>query len=110
MSGVESPRQLVARTAAEWAALWRDHGGTGPPPSVDLSTRTVVAVFLGSRPSGGYSVQIVGTRQQGATTIVEWQEARPDPRDITAQVMTSPAHIASIPRVTGEIRFEKVER
>jgi hypothetical protein len=29
---------------------------------------------------------------------------------VTAQVITSPAHLATIPKFAGEIRFEKLER
>src|SRR5689334_14050733 len=91
MSSVESPRQVVARDAAEWAALWRLHSGESTPPKVDLNTRTIVAVFLGSRPSAGFDVAIVGTRQSNGALIVQWRERRPSRDDITAQVLTSPA-------------------
>jgi hypothetical protein len=73
MSRVEEPAQVVARTAAEWAALWRRHGGETKPPAVDLSTRTVVAVFLGTRTTSGYSVDVVGTRESGGTLTVLWR-------------------------------------
>jgi hypothetical protein len=109
MSQVDSPRVAVARTSAEWAALWRQHTGDGAPPAVDLNTRTVVAVFLGSRPSAGFAVDIVGTREANGTLIVQWQERRPSRDMITAQVLTAPAVIASLPKFTGEIAFEKVE-
>lgn len=110
MSQIEEPMQVAARSAAEWAALWRKHAGDSPLPKVDFATRTVVAVFMGTRSSGGYAVEISGTRQDKGTTIVEYRERRPEPGQVAAMVITSPAHIAAIPRVTGEIRFEKVER
>ena len=110
MSQVESPRQIVARTQAEWVALWRDHAGATSPPTVDLTTRTVVAVFLGSRSTGGYTVEITGTRQQGPALVVQWRERRPAPDQVAAQVITSPAHLVSIPHVAGEIRFEKADK
>ena len=65
MSQIEDPKQAVARTPAEWAALWRQHAGdkAGCRRSISRS-RTVVAVFLGTRKSAGYAVEITGTRQQ----------------------------------------------
>ena len=110
MSQIESPKQAVARTPAEWTALWRQHAGETPLPKVDFGSRTVVAVFLGTRMSAGYLVEITGTRQEKGALIVEWRERRPEPGTVTAQVITSPAHIATIPKFAGEIRFEKVER
>ena len=110
MSQVDSARQAVARNASEWAALWKMHSGESKPPAVDLGSRTVVAVFLGSRPTAGYAVQIIGTRQANGALIVQWQERRPASGDILAQVLTSPATIVSIPKFAGEIKFEKVEK
>ncbi len=110
MSEVDMPKQVAARTPAEWAALWRQHAGDTPLPKVDLASRTVVAVFLGTRSSAGYAVEITGTRHDKGGLIVEWRERRPEPGSISAQVLTSPAHIATIPKFAGEIRFEKVER
>ena len=110
MSNIDQPRQAAARTAAEWAALWRQHAGDKPAPKVDLGSATVVAVFLGSRMSAGYAVEIVGARRQGDALIVQWAERAPDRGDITAQVITSPAQIVAMPKFAGEIRFEKVSR
>lgn len=111
MSQVDSPKRVVARNATEWAALWREHSGEEKPAApIDFGSRTVVAVFLGSRPSAGYSVEIIGTREEKGALIVRWQERRPAADAILAQVLTSPAIIASIPKFAGEIRFEKVDK
>ena len=110
MSQIGSPKQAVARTPAEWTALWRQHAGETALPKVDFGSRTVVAVFLGTRASAGYAVEITGTRQEKGALIVQWRERRPEPGMVAAQVITSPAHIATIPKFAGEIRFEKVER
>ncbi len=107
MSGIEEPREAVARSAEEWAALWRQHAGDRPAPRVDFATRTVIAVFLGTRPSAGYAVEIVGTRVEGAGLVVEWSERSPERGTVAAQVLTSPAHIVTVPKVTGPVRFEK---
>ena len=110
MSQVDMPKQAVARTAEEWAALWKLHNGDRPAPKVDLAARTVVAVFLGSRMSAGFAAEIAGTRQQGSVLIVEWRERKPERGMVSAQVITSPAHIATIPKFAGEIRFEQVDK
>ena len=110
MSQVDSPKQVVARTPAEWTELWRKHAGGTAPPKVDFGSRMVVAVFLGTRSSAGYFVELTGTRQDNGALVVEWRERRPERGQVSAQVMTSPAHIATIPTFAGEIRFERVER
>ncbi|HXG87986.1 MAG TPA: VWA domain-containing protein [Vicinamibacterales bacterium] len=109
MSGITRPQQSVARTAAEWQTLWSQHVLGRPAPVVDFTKQMVVAVFLGSRSSSGYAVQITGVRKDGNTLVVQWAERKPEPGMMAAQVMTSPSHIATVPRHVGDLRFEKVE-
>jgi PrcB C-terminal len=110
MSLVESSRHAVVRTPDDWTALWKEHSGARPAPEVDFAKVTVVAVFLGKRPTAGYAVGITGTRQDGQALVVQWMETRPPADRMIAQVITSPVHIASMPKFAGEIRFEKVEK
>jgi PrcB C-terminal len=112
MSGVDEPRQAAAVTAGEWAALWRQHAPDKPLPKVDFTTRSVVAIFLGSRPTAGYDLEILGTKREGDTVVVEWAEVRPKQGLLLAQVLTSPALIATIPKTpgAGTIAFRKVTR
>ena len=108
MSGIDSPRQVVARNDKEWTALWQQHAGPAKAlPKVDFSKRTVVAVFLGSRPSAGYRVEVSGTRRDGKALVVTWREIPPARDSLLAQVITSPAHLVSIPKFDGEITFER---
>lgn len=110
MSNVDEARTAVASTEAEWSALWKSHASDKALPKVDFAKRRVVAVFLGSRPSAGYRVEIIGVKPEGGGVVVEWSEARPKPGLLLAQVLTSPAAIASIPRSAGGVTFRKVTR
>ena len=110
MSQIDSPRQAVARSPAEWAALWKAHAGADPAPPVDLTKTTVIAVFLGERSTAGFAVEITGVRRDGASLVVTWSERTPSAGQMTAQIITSPAHLATIPAFAGEIRFEKAAK
>jgi hypothetical protein len=107
MSAIDSARQVVAKTQAEYDALWREHAPGRAAPPVDFSRNMVVAVFLGSRPSAGFEVQITRVQREGDAAVVTWAERRPGRDQIAAQVMTAPAHIVSVPRVDGTVRFVK---
>lgn len=107
MSGIEESRQVVVRSDDEWTTLWREHAGAKPAPPVDFATQMVLAVFLGTRPSAGYGVEIISARPDGSGLAVSWSEQRPSRDTITAQVLTAPAHFVAVPKVTGSIRFEK---
>ena len=60
MSGQQSAKQVTVRTDAEWNALWKDHAPTARMPAVDFTSDMVVGIFLGSKPSSGHGVEIVG--------------------------------------------------
>ncbi len=109
-SQAELARQEVARTPAEWSALWRSHAPNRPVPDVDWSSMMVAAVFLGSRSTGGYSVEIVRTRADGGSLVVEYVEKRPAPGAITVQILTSPFHIVVIPAFSGPVRFVNADK
>ncbi|MES1254870.1 MAG: protease complex subunit PrcB family protein [Acidobacteriota bacterium] len=108
-SGIDMPRTVIVRTTAEWGTLWRDHApGTDAPP-VDFSAQAVVGVFLGSRPTAGYSVEIVRTVSRGAGLVVQYVESRPGKGAMTAQMLTAPYHLVAVAAGARDIQFEKVE-
>ena len=109
-SNVDAPKQVVVRDAAAWRALWQQHAPDRPLPAVDFDKESVVAVFLGSKPTAGYNVTIVSTTEGGGALVVKYREARPKPGGITAQVLTFPYHIVAIPKVSAQnVTFEKAE-
>jgi hypothetical protein len=108
MSGIDRPQQVVARTSDEFQLLWQRHAPGRPAPAVDFAKSMVVAVFLGSRPSGGYQAEITEISTEGNVMVVQWAERRPGPGQLAAQVMTSPSHLVTVSRHQGEVRFEKV--
>lgn len=113
-SGVEESRQIVVRTADEWAALWRVHGMARERPKIDFTREMVVGVFIGSRPTAGFGVDIVGVAEESGGSpsdprfVVRYREKTPGPDAITAQVLTSPYVLVSVPTMAGEVKFERV--
>jgi hypothetical protein len=89
-SGIESQREIVVRTAADWKALWKEHAPDEPMPAVDFSTSVVVGVFLGLRNTGGYQVTISSVDRQGKDVVVVWREQKPAPNTVVTQMVTFP--------------------
>jgi hypothetical protein len=108
-SNVDNARQAVARTAAEWAVLWRQHSPDRPQPTVDFARDMIVGVFLGSRPSAGFAVDVVSAHDEHGALVVQYRETRPPPGAITAQIITSAYCIVALPRRDGYVRFERVQ-
>ena len=107
-SAVDEGRQITARTQAEWTKAWRSHAFERPAPKVDFAREMVIGVFMGSRPTSGFTVEIAGTREEGGTLIVEYRETTPGPGLLSAQILTSPYHLVSVPRIDGDVKFERV--
>ena len=110
MSAIDQPRQVTVRSAPEWGALWKENGAQAPLPPVDFSREMVVGVFVGTRPTAGYGVEIVRAIGNSSTLVVEYVETAPSRDTITAQVLTAPYHLAAIPKRDGTVTFKKVDK
>ena len=104
-SGQQTAKQVTVRTAAEWKALWKDHAPTEKMPSVDFARNMVVGIFLGSKPSAGHDVEIVGVRTQEKDLIVEYVQKQPGRGTMAAQILTEPFHLVAVPIHAGTVRF-----
>ena len=104
-SGQQIGRQVTVRTAAEWKALWKEHAPTDKMPEVDFTRNMVVGIFLGSKPSAGHEVEIVGVRTQDKDLIVEYVQKQPARGTMAAQILTEPYHLVAVPRHAGTVRF-----
>jgi hypothetical protein len=109
MSNIEEPRQAVVRTAAEWQTLWKQHDPGRAAPPVDFSQLMVAAVFLGTRPTAGFTAEITAVKTDGDRTVVEYRERRPAADAFVAQVLTSPFHIVRMPRSAGPVELRLVK-
>jgi hypothetical protein len=109
LSAVERPREAVVRNQAAWEALWKQHAPQAQAPPVDFAARTVIAVFVGTRPSAGYDVTITAVEQNESGIVVRYRATSPHRDMMTAQILTSPFSIVSVPRFDGDVRFERVD-
>jgi hypothetical protein len=105
-SQITEPREAVVRSADEWGALWSAHRSERPP-TVDFSRFMVVGVFLGTRPTSGYTVEIVRVHSQDGVTTVEYREGRPAADSFNLQVLTAPFQLVRIPP-TEKVEFRKL--
>jgi hypothetical protein len=109
-SGVSDARAVAVASRADWDALWKSHAGLQTAPPVNFSQELVAAVFLGTRPTGGFSVEILRARREGAALVIEYAERVPAASDLVTQVLTSPFHIVKLPRFDGPIHFRKTSK
>jgi len=111
-SGVRTPGQEVVKDAEAWKTLWnRVNSNRRPapkPPEVDFEMQTVVAVFMGTRNSGGYGIRVDKVIDGGEKTIVRVKKSSPPPGAMVTMAITQPYDIVAIPKSDRPIEFKNV--
>lgn len=106
--GPEEPRRAVITSAAEWTAFWG--GGAAPGlAGVDFARDMVIAVALGTRPTGGHSVTVESARREGRRLLVTVREVSPGAGCVVSQALTSPVVAVRIPRSSEPVEFVVVQ-
>jgi hypothetical protein len=101
----QDAKQVTVRTAAEWNTLWKGHAPTTKTPTVDFTKDMVVGIFLGTKPSDGHQVDIVGVRTEEKELIVEYVQRQPGRGTMAAQILTEPYHLVAVAKHPGPVRF-----
>jgi hypothetical protein len=105
-SGIATARTVVVRDEAAWHTLRNEAAIRTPMPNIDFTQRMIVGIFLGTRPTSGFSVQVVEVVSEQEVLIVKYSESRPSPRAMVMQVLTAPFALVSVPAHAGSVQFE----
>ena len=100
--GVGAPAYQLLRSQQELAEAWgRAYGASLQPPPLpgaDLERETLLAVFLGPKPTGGYGAEVRGVTLEGGDLFVDLVETEPGPDAVVTQALTSPWLVLRVPR------------
>ncbi len=102
-NGPEAPGRAVIADQAGWADLERSLEGLeaeGP----DFREHRIVMAAMGSRPTGGYAIEVTGVYEADGAVHVAILEISPGPGCMVSQFLTAPVTVVTVP-ATGEIRF-----
>lgn len=108
-TGVQDRRRLVVRDESAWTSLWSEiianRQPKTPAPQVDFATEMVLAVSMGGRPTGGYSIDIDSFYEANGRLYVVVLETSPGSSCATTQAFTAPFVAVKLPRFDGEVVF-----
>ena len=79
---------ITARDQRGWDILWQLVGQPQPGPIPDAGM--AVGVFIGSRPTAGYAVNITDVQSGETGLTVRYTETTPQDPEIAAQQITAP--------------------
>lgn len=85
---------------------WNEQFSQSPPPMVDFSKNTLLALFSGEKPSGGYFITVEEVVDVGDRVVVRVKQASPGEDCVTTQALTYPHTFVAIPKTDKPIEFE----
>jgi hypothetical protein len=113
-SGYINQTNLTIQDSQAWVDLWNQHMvfmvEPLPPPEVDFSTNTVIAVFMGEVSTGGYALRIYQVVETESSIVVKMERTEPGPTCIVPQVLTQPYHIVQIAKTEKPVTFDVITK
>ncbi len=107
--GIEHAGEIIITSGEDWVNLWEKvHLGIYPQkqlPEVDFSRETVLAVFMGTRSTGGYSIEITRACKKNDGIKAFAETSSPSPGDLVTTVITRPFHIVKINTAKKDIEI-----
>ena len=111
--GIREETRAVIRDAKAWEEIWARaslHLGPAPkPPAVDFAKEMPAIAALGEKPTGGWSVEIVGARKVGGRLWILYAIHAPGPDEVAAQVVTRPWHAVVLPASDLPVEWVRYE-
>ncbi len=110
-SGIEEKKYVIVTSQKEWERLWEKvHKFITPAPDVpviDFASDIVLGVFMGTRPTGGYSIEIDELRACDDRILAIVKSRSPGPEDMVTTALTQPYHIIRLEATGREIEFKE---
>ena len=106
----EKPQRLVIKDQKAWEKTWALMKGNIMPkqaaPKIDFNKNMVIAVFMGRKMSGGYSIKVAKIDDKDKL-IVTVKESSPPKGGMTTMALTSPYHVVVIAKSAKEVEFKE---
>ena len=105
-SGHTGSAYYVINTVDEWADVFE----RSPPPEIDFSNTTIIAVFMGRRSTGGFGIEVKEIIDTGFLVVVKVEQTSPGKGCMVPMVITSPFHIVKTDKIVRKVRFDTATR
>lgn len=111
-SGIEQALTKAVHNQTEWQKLWDDHTSTSSGqalPAVDFNKEMVIAIYSGTKATGGHSVSVVKVEDTGKNIVVTYRTTSPRPGGITTQALTQPFVMIKVPASAKPVVFKQAK-
>lgn len=111
--GLDEEAREVVRTPELWTETWQAlYEGRSPVPerpAVDFERSMVIVAATGSRPTGGYEIEVESVHRHGESLFVVVRATSPGDDCMVTQALTAPTTAVRVPRVDGDVEFVEEE-
>ena len=108
-SGYEEKGDLVITDGKTWKQVWtKIYKGVEPMPAlpkIDFNKDILLAVFMGTKSTGGYNIDIQTILEKTDHLKVEVREISPRGTGIVTMALTQPLHVVKISKSNKQVRF-----
>jgi hypothetical protein len=112
-SSVSDKRQVAIKNNEDYQKLmsevYKDLDQMPRFPDADFTKNSIIAVFMGPKSSGGYSVSIDKIKESSGKITVYTIETAPGKNCVVTQAETRPYIIVRIPKIDKEVKFKTKE-
>jgi len=111
-SGIKEFSKKIAKTQEEFNELYKEHLSQQKLikkpifPHVDFNEKMVASIFLGERPSSGYSIKVTNVTKTNSRITIFATEDAPKDNDYKSSIVTSPYTLITLPKSNLSINFD----
>ena len=113
-SGHKEEAYYVINDAYRWAETWSHHirnwDPKPPPPEVDFSQTTIIAVFMGQFSTGGYGIEVKEIIDMGVSIEVKVEKTYPGKGCGVTEAFSQPYHIVKVDKMDKQVIFNTSSR
>lgn len=99
-SGLENEENLLINNAADWAEFWSQANSNQSPtperPDINFNVHVVLAACMGTKNTGGHSIEIAETKIAGESVYAKVIKSSPGPGCMSSMAITYPYHVIQI--------------
>ncbi len=111
VSSHDDSEDYVIKETSEWSNLWDIVYSTVTPkpdlPIIEFNDEMIIAVFMGYRSSGGYSIEITKIVEKENSIEIFVTETSPLPGSNVTDGIEHPHHIVKTEKVDKEVIFKR---
>jgi hypothetical protein len=107
-SGWTQQKLLSLRSVRELTEFWSVHrnGNLRDLPKINFKKQMVIAVCMGERRTGGYSIQIKNIINTAKALLVDVVVTRPRPGTARTMMINQPHMVVVLPRIDKPVKYK----